>query len=222
MTLYKPDVSAMLETDFVTAAENTHALYLEERRLAVQAAAAGRAVDSALQDFYRDRMAYVIDAGTPSLRMDWRKDRQAAETRGENLAHAVGFRAFDDSVSDGLQGLAREWLATAVDFLDWGTRSRELLAEEWDGGTLADAADVLRHLLALQDSDEADPVAGEVAADVLAARVGVDSATLAGRLEILRRLGLCGTRFVGGTSGTLVHACDRPPVSAYVPDAVRL
>jgi hypothetical protein len=89
MNAYKPDVAEMLAHDFATAAENTHSLYLEERRLAVQTAAAGKAVDTALQDFYRDRMAYVIDAGTTSLRMDWRRDRQAAEARGENLRHVA-------------------------------------------------------------------------------------------------------------------------------------
>ena len=219
---YKPNVAAMLATDFSTCADNSHALYLAERALAVKTAAAAKAVDSALQDFYRDRMAYVIDAGTTALRMDWRKDRSAAMARGDNLANAVGFRAWDDSVSEGLQGLAREWLATAVDFLDWGARARELLAEEWDGGTLGEASDVLRELRALQDSPEADPVAGEVPAGALAARCGIDTPTLAGRLEILRRLGLCGTRYVGGTSGTLVHACERTPVAAYVPDAVTL
>lgn len=219
---YKPNVAAMLATDFSTAADNSHALYLEERRLAVQTAAAGLAVDSALQGFYRDRMAYVIDAGTARLRMDWRGDRDKLRQDGENLENAVGYRAFEDSPHDALQSLAREWLATAVDFANWQSRSAELLAEEWDGGTLAEAAAVLRELRALQDSTDADPVAGEVAAPVLAERCQLETGDLAGRLEILRRLGLCGTRYVGGTSGTLIHACERPPVAAYVPDAVTL
>lgn len=203
---------------------NDHALHLERRRRVILAAAGERerartaedpmrdpyprvAVADALRDWIRDDMpGFVIDAAEPRLKMDWRTRRAQQLSAGVNVRDAVGWRAWEDSVPNGLAMLCREILGYALAFVDWHELAGALLAEDENGVPLEQLARTLAGIRELESSPETDPTGTGTAAPLVAERLGLETLELAEHVHYLAELGLAGSRFVGGTSGTLVHS----------------
>lgn len=203
-----------------------HALYLERRRRVIHAAAAELeraardagltaasepyprvAVMDALRDWIRDDVpGFVLDAGEPRLKADWRLEKIRRRDAGEPVRDRVGWRAWEDSIPNALSMLCREVLGYALAFVDWRAMAMAQLESDANGVTLEQLAQTLAAIRELETGDDADPTGTGIAAPFAAERLELSSEELAERVHYLAELGLAGSRFVGGTSGTLVHS----------------
>jgi hypothetical protein len=205
----------------------THSLYDEQRRIVIRAAAAELAdppehgaypvvrVADALRDWLRDdAMPMVVDAGTYHLRGEWRRDRDAAARAGVNVREHFAWRSWDDSIPDGLQLLAKQLLGYVLSSVDWRAEALEALGSNVNGVRVEHLAETLAAIMRAERGPHTDPTGTGSAEELVrlelreltGTEATLTSEELAERVHYLSELGLAGSRFVGGSSGTLVHS----------------
>jgi hypothetical protein len=173
---------------------------------------AGRVCEVAdmLRDWLRDDMApLVVDAGTARLKSDWRLERIHARAAGREREREL---TYDDSLPNGYQLLCLQLLGHSLSAVDWIQEAREQLASDRNGTTLEQLGLTLRAIRAAENGPGADPTGtGAAVLEVLdhLERISgeqLSSEDLAGRVHELSYLELASSRFVGGTSGSLIHS----------------